>query len=249
MKKSLLTVLLLVVLCLSLVALLFLAYRLSESDTDTTQETEAEICYDAYNFAQYINSLTINFTPFSGSPVTFDFIDNLARDWGEWIGLVRVIGEQEVVTDPAQMPLNFNRPHTLTTVEVVDIFFSGPPQDPMVLFLDKPQLSVGDHLRIRERYYIQGSNLNILFSVPLMTGQEYIVFLNFSRSSIRDADTGQITLKLCELFPNVPMLSDFFPVRDVSEETPFNNIWQAFSRAYGRHHMNLIRGARAKYLG
>jgi len=233
MKKYLAT---LIALSLSITAIMLISS--CQTVESTTQETGED--YVMCDFAQLLNSLTINIASNNSASrlfPTFEQYNHVARGFGNLIGLVRIIGEHEVVSDTAGLISMLHRPHTITTVEVLEIFFSHSNQS---------HISIGDQLRVREFFRIEESEL-IIFgdSPPMMPGQEYIVFLNFNGDQNWDNWTP------CAVDPNIPFLDMSFPTREdvsVDSQDRVTSTFAAFGRV-GTFYSRMMHAAREEYLG
>jgi len=231
MKKILST---LIALSLSITAIILISS--CQTLETTNQETEEEIVCD---FTQLLNSLTINIArnnAFIISP-TFEQYNHVARGMGMLIGIVRVIGEHEAVFDTAGLISMLHRPHTITTVEIVEIFH---------YYTNQSHISIGDQLRVREFFRIEDSVLTIFgYSPPMMPGQEYIVFLSFNGHQRLE------NWAPCSVDPNIPFLDISFPTREDVSANSLNRATSAFvgRGGLGSFYTRMMHAAREEYLG
>jgi len=232
MKKIIST---LIALSLSITAIMLISS--CQTIETTYQETEEEIVCD---FAQLLNSLTINVASNNSASRIFPSFNNFeifASARGFMVGIVRVIGEHETMLNSDCSPQCLSRPHTITTVEVVEIFSSH---------FNQSHINIGDRLRVRELYLIEDSELTIFGdSPPMMPGQEYLVYMDFFGEQYSP------TWEPCEINPDTPLVVFGFPTRDdvsVDSQDRVSSTFSAFGRV-GSFYSRMMHAARDEYLG
>lgn len=150
------------------------------------------------NMLELMETLTINIheaiPPGDGRaahrppPSDFEEFDSRARNrFITWIGIVTVVGHENVLiphdnnidTHPPVVGNISRSSHTITELHVEEQFFYGQ---------NISSYDIGSVIRVREFYFIYDDEIFLRWNIPLMPGEQYIIYLSLSRIDGHDSD-------------------------------------------------------------